>query len=542
MSGATNYRLASVLSEYSSNLSFADPVLQLGAPGLLHSLRALELYAASSHQLLRYAPGRTLVPSISPVRQLNKFTLRKAVRDAHVIVATYEQLEAYAATDLEGKTVVTSTISPDRLKTLKEKGVRVVIDCSIQLFEQTVGLNVVEAMIIAAVDKAPDDILHDDYLEIFTDLDLKPRILYPDKSKKQINRFAFVIHPLSQKYLSNLKPLELISKVSPQVVMNAVEKAVAYTPPFVYSKIEGVRSPTGVEVEGWLIIVGGTPKEIMSHSPEFTYRQLLAAADIAKGLGAQIMGLGAFTKVVGDAGVTVAKRAPLPITTGNSYSASGALWAAHDAVRRLGLVTLEKGKKIKGKVMVVGATGAIGSACARLLARTAEEIHLVSPESAKLLVLEKSILKQTPGAKLVLSSYADGDKSIGDMDMIVTATSGAGRKILDIMKVKPGCVITDVARPLDLPPEEVARRPDVLVIESGEVYLPGEVRVKDIGFKDRNVVYACLAETIVLALEGRFENFTLGRSIEWEKVHEIYKMGLKHGMRLAAISGVNGVF
>ena len=542
MSGATNYRLASVMSEYSDNLSFADPVLQLGTPGLLHSLRALELYAAGSHQFLRYAPGRTLVPSISPVRQLNKFTLRKAVRDAHVIVATYEQLEAYAPTDLEGKTVVTSTISPDRLKILKEKGVRVVIDCSIQLFEQTVGLNVVEAMIIAAVDKAPDEILHDDYLEIFTDLDLKARILYPDKRKKQINRFAFVIHPLSQKYLSNLKPLELISKVSPQVVMNAVEKAVAYTPPFVYSKIEGVRSPTGVEAEGWLIIVGGTPKEIMSHSPEFTYRQLLAAAEIAKGLGAQIMGLGAFTKVVGDAGVTVAKRAPLPITTGNSYSASGALWAAHDAVRRLGLVTLEKGEKIKGKVMVVGATGAIGSACARLLARTAEEIHLVSPESAKLLVLEKSILKQTPGAKLVLSSYADGDKSIGDMDMIVTATSGAGRKILDIMKVKPGCVITDVARPLDLPPEEVARRPDVLVIESGEVYLPGEVQVKDIGFKDRNVVYACLAETIVLALEGRFENFTLGRSIEWEKVHEIYKMGLKHGMRLAAISGVNGVF
>jgi hypothetical protein len=34
----------------------------------------------------------------------------------------------------------------------------------------------------------------------------------------------------------------------------------------------------------------------------------------------------------------------------------------------------------------------------------------------------------------------------------------------------------------------------------------------------------------------------LGRTIEWEKVHEIYKLGLKHGMRLAAISGVNGVF
>jgi predicted amino acid dehydrogenase len=142
----------------------------------------------------------------------------------------------------------------------------------------------------------------------------------------------------------------------------------------------------------------------------------------------------------------------------------------------------------------------------------------------------------------VLSAYADSDANIGDMDMIVTATSGAGKKILDIMRVKPGCVITDVARPLDLSPEDVAKRPDVLVIESGEISLPGEVKMKSIGFEDRSVVYACLAETVVLALEGRFENFTLGRNLEWEKVHEIYRLGLKHGMQLAAISGVNGVY
>ena len=56
------------------------------------------------------------------------------------------------------------------------------------------------------------------------------------------------------------------------------------------------------------------------------------------------------------------------------------------------------------------------------------------------------------------------------------------------------------------------------------------------------IAFACLAETIVLALEGRFEVFTIGREIEWQKVKEIYKMGLKHGMKLAAISGVNGVY
>jgi predicted amino acid dehydrogenase len=314
----------------------------------------------------------------------------------------------------------------------------------------------------------------------------------------------------------------------------------AYAPPFVYSKVTGIKSLTGVETEGWLISVGGTPREIMRHSPEFTYRRLLDAAAMAKRLGAQIMGLGAFTKVVGDAGLTVAKRAPLPITTGNSYSASGALWAAHDAMLRLRLLPVAQSEgRIRFKAMVVGATGAIGSVCARLLARVADEVYMVSPETAKLLALKESILQETPDARVFLSASTDRD--IAQMDMIVTATSGAGKKVLDILRVKPGCVITDVARPLDLPAAEVAKRPDVLVIESGEIELPGDVQMKNIGLP-KGVAYACLAETIVLALEGRFENFTVGRSIEWEKVREIYKLGLKHGMKLAAISGVNGPF
>ena len=257
-------------------------------------------------------------------------------------------------------------------------------------------------------------------------------------------------------------------------------------------------------------------------------------------MGAQIMGLGAFTKVVGDAGVTVARRASIPVTTGNSYSASGALWAAADAMRRMGLVKLDpKTKKVAAKTMVIGATGSIGSVSARLLAFAFDEVVLAGRDLKKLEELKASILEDAPDAVVTCSNTYDD--LLGEMDMIVTSTSGAGKKILDITKVKPGCVITDVARPLDLPPSEVAKRPDVLVIESGEIELPTKVKgMKSIGLPP-NVIYACLAETIVLALEGRFEVFTVGRDTEWPKVKEIYRLGIKHGMKLAAISGVKGV-
>jgi len=536
-SGLAQHKLALALGEYSDNLQFADPLLQLGLPKLLTSLDALGLYAAGAHQVAQWTPPQVLPPAL--MQQWTHYVLRKALLKATVVVAPAHALDAFGLEELAGKTLITSNVNDARMAHFKDCGVHLVVDGAPVIDGQVLGADVFDAMIQAATGKGGDELLDDDYLEIITGAGLQPRLVYPNGFKR-VNRFAFVIHPLSQEYFKVIKPVEMLSRISPPLLMDSLEKVMAYAPPFVYSKVEGIRSPTGVEAEGWLISVGGTPREIMAHSPEFTYRRLLAAAAMARKLGAQIMGLGAFTKVVGDAGVTVARRAPLPITTGNSYSASGALWAAHDALLRMGLLAKPRGKqRAQFKAMVVGATGSIGAACARLLVRAAEEVTLVSPETAKLLALKASILQQTPDARIVLSAKAD--TCIADMDMIVTATSGAGKKVLDIMKVKPGCVITDVARPLDLPPAEVAKRPDVLVIESGEIRLPGEVRMKNIGLPP-GVAYACLAETIVLALEGRFETFTVGRQIEWEKVREIYQLGLKHGMSLAAISGVNGVF
>ncbi|HPW83031.1 MAG TPA: saccharopine dehydrogenase NADP-binding domain-containing protein [Rhodoferax sp.] len=536
LSGMRNYDMAVALSDYSKNLSFADALFQTGAPAMLTSLEQLELYAKGSEWMLSGRPGEMLEASMSGFKGKR---IASVVAKSHVIVGTFAEIKAVGnASNLEGKTLITSAVDDERMAFFTKCKVNLVVDVSPKLFDKVVGVNTIEAMILAALEKDLDEVSDDDFDEILNELNITPRLLHPTGKFRNIRRFAFVIHPLSQNYIRNAFP---IPKSTPKFVMDKVETLAAHMPPMVYCKMENIVSPSGAEAEGWLISVGGTPKEMLSRSPEFTYRRLLHAAKIAEKMGAQIMGLGAFTKVVGDAGVTVARRSSLPITTGNSYSASGALWAAADAMRRMGLVHLNKhNKKVAAKTMVIGASGSIGSVSARLLAMSFDEVYLAGRTLSKLDELKASILKETPDAKVFTT--IDYNDLLSDMDMIVTSTSGAGKEILDIMRVKPGCVITDVARPLDLPAEDVAKRPDVLVIESGEIDLPTKVKgLKSIGLPP-NVVYACLAETIVLALEGRFEVFTVGRDTEWEKVKEIYKLGLKHGMKLAAISGVNGVF
>ena len=536
LSGMRNYDMAVALSDYTRNLSFADPVFHAASPLLLSSLEQLELFAKGKELLPEGIPGDFLKSVLGTLK--NKI-VANAVAKSHVIVGTFREIQAVVSGgNLEGKTLITSAVDDEALAFFAKQKVNLAVDVTPKLFDRVVGISTITAMILAATGKAESELTDHDFEEILHELDIKPRLLHPTGRFRNIRRFAFVVHPLSQEYIKKGFP---VPKSTPRFIMDKVETLAAYMPPMVYCKMSNIVSPAGAEAEGWLISVGGTPKEMLSHSPEFTYRRLLHAAKIAEGLGAQIMGLGAFTKVVGDAGITVARRASIPITTGNSYSASGALWAAADAMRRMGLIKPAKGsKRVPAKTMVIGATGSIGSVSARLLAMAFDEVVIAGRDIKKLNELRDSILRDTPDARVISST--DYDSLLGDMDMIVTSTSGAGKKILDITKVKPGCVITDVARPLDLPPEEVAKRPDVLVIESGEIELPTPVKgMKSIGLP-KNVIYACLAETIVLALEGRFEVFTIGRDTEWEKVKEIYKLGIKHGMKLAAISGVKGVY
>jgi len=541
-SGLSDATIAKVISEYTDNLTCLDPILMNGIPKYLNSLNELKLYADKIYEPLKWIPGKKISSFAPPVNTVNDFLIRKAIKKSTVIVIPhydfYKYLDYYAEGDLEGKSVITSTAYDSRIKVLTEKGADVVIDTTPKVLNRVVGVGVIEALMVAALNIPKGDEMKDDLLEIISEQRMDPRVIFPSGEKKRINRFAYIVHPLSRDFLKKLKPIEAISEVSPSS-LGTIEKVMAYSPPFVYSKVTGIKSPTGVEAEGWLIAIAETPEQMQLHDPEFTAKKILQAAKIAKKLGAQIMGIGMLPKAMQGASIDVAKHAALPVTTGNNYIASTALWAAAEAVRQMGLTKLKNGKILRAKTMVIGATGAVGAICSRLLSTAFEEVYMVSRNMAKLLTLQDTIQKDAPKVKLHVSTRADAH--IADMDVIVAASAGAGQ-ILDIMRVKPGCVITDITRPMIFSKDEVAKRPDVLVIRGGEILLPGDdIEMRDIGLPPR-AAYAGLAETVTLALEGRFEMFTVGSETEWEKVKEIYKLGIKHGMKLATISGVNGVF
>ena len=58
----------------------------------------------------------------------------------------------------------------------------------------------------------------------------------------------------------------------------------------------------------------------------------------------------------------------------------------------------------------------------------------------------------------------------------------------------------------------------------------------DLGLEGKSV-YACLAETALLALDKQFTSFSLSRDISFEKIYIIDRLAKKHGVKLSAIMG-----
>jgi predicted amino acid dehydrogenase len=451
---------------------------------------------------------------------------------ADIIAGDFAYIRHFAPDNLRGKTIITNTLSADDVQDLRERGVQSLITITPPLCDEhpCVGTNVIEAIFASFMERPLAgimawDIPHDDYLNLVTRSELEPRITVLNEPR-DVARFAFVIHPLSVDHIFNhplLKYLRFLPK-------RLVERLMANLRPLYLSRITGVRSPaSGKEVEGYLISLGATPRELMRRRPGFTYRRLIVASRMAQQMGAEIMGLGAFTKVVGDAGMTVAYKSDIAITSGNSLTVVATLEAAKQAVMQMGASDLTKGRAV-----VIGATGSIGAVSSRLIAQAIGDVVLVAPRPEKLIPLKQTIEAETPGARVVIATNAG--PHLAEADLVITTTTAIGQKVIDVLKLKPGCVVCDVARPPDVDEEDAQLRPDVLVIESGEVLLPGE---PDFGFDiglPPGVAYACLAETAVLAMEGRFENFTLGRNIEMEKAKEMYRLFKKHGLQLEGLS------
>jgi predicted amino acid dehydrogenase len=334
-----------------------------------------------------------------------------------------------------------------------------------------------------------------------------------------MDTFAFIIHPIDPKRDVSRK-YPLLGKLLSERQINFFS---TFFPPVYISEIEGITSQaTGKQIKGWFIACPYTPQRMLELPEKMVYRKIIETGKMAERLGAKILGLGAYTSVIGDAGMTIANTLDVPVTTGDSYTVAIAVEAVSKAAD---IMDIPLGS---ASVAVVGATGAIGKVCAELLADAVGELYLIGRRADALEALRER-WQPTAKARLRVSTSMD---VLRRAQLILTVTS-AVHDIIRPEDLMPGAVVCDVARPRDVSAMVAAVRDDILVIDGGMVDVPGPVDFHfNFGFPPGKS-YACMAETMALALEGRFEDYTLGKEVSRARVEEISQIATKHGFRLS---------
>jgi len=334
-----------------------------------------------------------------------------------------------------------------------------------------------------------------------------------------MDTFAFIIHPIDPKRDVSRK-FPLLGRI---LTERQIDFFSTFFPPVYISEIEGITSEaTGKQIKGWFVAAPYTPRRMMELPERTVYRKIIQTGKMAERLGAQMLGLGAFTSVVGDAGVTIAKSLDVPVTTGDSYTVAIAVQAVREAARLMDIPLKD------ATAAIVGATGTIGKVCAEMLAEDVARLYLIARREDALHELREQLTGRGRSDVLVSTSM----DVLAKAQLILTVTS-AVHDVIQPEYLQPGSVVCDVARPRDVSAMVASARDDILVIDGGMVDVPGPVDFHfNFGFP-AGKSYACMAETIALTLEGRFEDYTLGRTLSRERVDEISAIAEKHGFRLS---------
>jgi fatty aldehyde-generating acyl-ACP reductase len=222
----------------------------------------------------------------------------------------------------------------------------------------------------------------------------------------------------------------------------------------------------------------------------------------------------------------------LPHSTGTAFTTGNSLTVGF-IVQGLAEMCARQGRSLRtATLLIVGATGDVGSGCARCLAHHVRRVQLRARNPERLRALAAEL--EATGAEVEIANQHSVPA-----DLVICAASLSSPSLL-LERIAPGALVCDAGYPKNLAHACVA---DAHVFAGGLGQITGGLRfAPDLnGVLNRhpfpNMVHGCLLEGMTLALEGRPQAFSRGRGhITPQRVDEILSIAQRHGIYLAPLS------
>ena len=313
-----------------------------------------------------------------------------------------------------------------------------------------------------------------------------------------------------------------------------VKDILGWIPPRAVCHVD-IGSVTGRRAHGVYIDSFIPPDRLTPDNMHENLARVRGAAACAIQASAKIVSLGGFSSILIEGNFDqLPSRHGTVFTTGNALTVGFIV----QGIRRM--CALEGRDLCSATLLIVGATGDVGSGCARCLGPWVRRVQLCARNPERLRKLAAEL--QAEGIEVEIA--AGPEQCSTPADVVICAASLASPSLL-LGRIAPGAIVCDAGYPKNLCSN--VSMPDTRIFFGGLGQVLGGLHFTPRlgGVLNRHpfphVVHGCLLEGMALALEGRFEPFSEGRGrITPRRVADIEAIAARHGIVRAPLYNAAG--
>ena len=170
------YSMGKAMVDAGLDVTFGDFMFALGLPIAMRSLSAARVVASVLLPVVTQVPFSWLYPLGSEQDKQPTPKWTKYYQQSQVIAGDFLQIRQYMPDDLSGKIIVTNTTTAKNVEELRKRNLHILVTVTPRLEGRSFGTNVMEATLLALMDKPQSEVTQADFLELIERIPLEPNL------------------------------------------------------------------------------------------------------------------------------------------------------------------------------------------------------------------------------------------------------------------------------------------------------------------------------------------------------------------------------
>jgi hypothetical protein len=179
VSAVDRFGMAESFVSLNADIIIGDLIFGLGIPIPIYSIETLDWVARFVAPIITKFPFEWIYPTGN--KQDNHSSDNKKYasyyQKADIIAGDFHFINKYMPSSMEGKIIITNTVTAEDIDNLKNKGVKMVVTTTPELNGRSFGTNVMEGVLVVLAGKRPEELTESDYIDLLDRMQFSPRVV-----------------------------------------------------------------------------------------------------------------------------------------------------------------------------------------------------------------------------------------------------------------------------------------------------------------------------------------------------------------------------